>query len=420
MNNILARKYYFIPLSSARYYLYLFLLWPFLAFLLAVKNYSQKESRVVVYLFLIYFGLTYVVPLGSFNDAVRYAMQLKTNALLPFSDIFKIVGGLYSSDTSVDFVEPLISFIVSRFTSNKSILFAAYTALFGFFYLKSIGLLYRRVMKTNGINSIIHLAFFTAILPVTAINGFRMWTAAWIFFYGAYHVVLYRDARYLLLTISASLVHFSFLTANLILIIYYLAGNRNYIYLPMALISFVVPHLIAPAFQSISTILGGGFQSRFESYTGEDYMAARHEAFQQTAWFLKIGYDLVWYYLMFAIIFIQLRYSSYMKQKEERNLFSFILLFLTFVNFGTAIPSFGGRFLIVFFLFATLYLVMFFAKSDGNRLHLLSWFGLFPMVLFAAIVFRQGAESINAWIFAPGFGLPFFAPDVSVADLLFN
>ncbi len=420
MDKSLASRYYSLPVSSAKYYLYLFLLWPFLAFLLAIKNYSLKESRIVIYIFLIYFGLTYVIPAGSFNDAVRYGMQLKTNALLPFSDVFKIVGGLYSSDTSVDFIEPLISFIVSRFTSNQSILFAAYTVLFGFFYLKSITLLFNRVAGNQGLNSFIHLAFFTAILPITAINGFRMWTAAWIFFYGAYHVILYREAKYLIVTLAASLVHFSFLTANVILVIYFIAGNRNYIYLPLALVSFVLPHLIAPAFQSISLALGGGFESRFQSYSAEDYMAARQEAYQQTAWFLKIGYDLVLYYLLFAISFIQLRYGSLMKEKEEKNLFSFLLLFLAFVNFGTAIPSFGGRFLIIFFLFATLYVFLYFAKSDGNRLHLLTWLGLFPMFLFAAIVFRQGSDSINAWIFAPGFGLPLIAPNVSLADIFFN
>jgi hypothetical protein len=406
--------------SNSKYYLYLFLIWPFLAFLLALKNYSHNESRKVVYIFLVYIGLTFVITKTGYVDAAGYAIKLRANAALPFTDFFKIVGGLYTSDTSVDFVEPLISFIISRFTSQYCVLFAAYAALFGFFYLKSINLLYNRIQENSGWNVLIHLAFFTAILPITAINGVRMWTAAWIFFYGAYYVILYRDARYFIVSVSAAFVHFSFLSANAVLMIYFFAGNRNYIYLPLALASFVLPRLIAPVFQSLSVILGGAFQRRYDSYSGTDYIAARQQASQEAAWFLKIGYDMVLYYLLLTIVVIQFRSDSLMKEKSERNLFSFLLLFLSFVNFGSAIPSFGGRFLIVFFLFATLYVFIYNVKLSERNISFLTWIGLFPMALFAAIVFRQGSDSINAWIFAPGFGIPLLVPGISLADILFN
>jgi len=42
------------------------------------------------------------------------------------------------------------------------------------------------------------------------------------------------------------------------------------------------------------------------------------------------------------------------------------------------------------------------------------------MALYAAIAFRQGSVSINAWIFTPGFGLPLLVPGLSIADLLFH
>ena len=71
---------------------------------------------------------------------------------------FNIIGGLYGSQTTVDIVQPLISFIVSRFTSHHSLLFASFAALFGFFYLKSINLLYKRYYESR-LNALIHLAF---------------------------------------------------------------------------------------------------------------------------------------------------------------------------------------------------------------------------------------------------------------------
>jgi hypothetical protein len=390
-----------------------------MAFITALINYSQKESKKVVYLFLIYYGLTFVVGSAG-NDAERYALALKIYAKLPFSDFFNIVSGLYSSDTSVDVIGPLISFFVSRFTSDHRLLFAAYAALFGYFYLKSINLLHERYLENSGWNVLIHLVFFTMILPIMAINGFRMWTAAWIFFYGAYHVVLYRDSRYLLIALGASLVHFSFLSANAILIIYFFARNCNIIYLPLAIVSFILPKIVVPFFQTIFGTLGGALRSRAEMYSSESAIIGRQEAYGQLVWFMQIGEDLVLYYLLFAIIIIQFKQRHLVKDQAEKNLFSFLLLFLAFVNFGKEIPSFGGRFQVIFFMLATLYIFLYFLKLDGTKINLLTIVGLFPMVLYATIAFRQGSDSMNAWIITPGLGLPLIVPALSVTDFLFR
>lgn len=404
-------------LANTRNYLILFILWPFLSFMVALANFSRKEARNVVYIFIIYYGLTFVNN-NMAVDAYRYALELKANSLLPFSDFFKVVGGLYS-DTSVDIAEPLISFIVSRFTSNHGLYFGVWAAIFGFFYINSIGLLYERYQINQGWNTVVLMVFFIMTIPVTMISGVRMWTAAWMFFYGAYRVITERNPKFLIVTLSASLVHWSFMSANAILIIYYLAGNRNLIYLPLALSSFVIPQLAAPLFRSIALKMGGGLQQRYTNYSSEGYISAVQEGAAQSAWFIRITSDLVFYYLLIAIAVIQIRHKSAMDGKAERNLFSFLLLFLAFVNFGMPIPSFGERFLVLFFLFATAYLMLYFVKLPGEKLYFLIILGLFPMMLYSLINFRLGTESINAWIFSPGLGVPLFAPVLSLYEVLF-
>ena len=412
MNRVMTQQYETSSLQG-RQYLLLFIIWPFLAFITAIANFKHKEAKKVVYFFLIYYGLCFVNQ-NEGVDAYRYALDLKENASLPFSDFFKIVGGLYATDTSVDIVEPFISFIVSRFTSDPGIYFAVWAAIFGYFYLKSIDLLHTRHVMNPGWNGLILMIFFIFILPITSISGVRMWTAAWIFFYGAIHVVINRDPKFLLLTLAASLVHWSFISANLILIGYFLAGNRNIIYIPLTLASFVVPQM-----QTISLRLGGGIQNRFDNYSSEGYIQAVQDSREQTVWFMQIGGDLVFYFLIFAIIVIQILSFAREKEKDEKNLFSFLLVFLTFVNFGMAIPSFGGRFQVLFFLFATFYLFIHFVKQDGSKINLLILAGLFPMLLYAAINFRLGSESINAWLLTPGFGIPLFAADLPLSNFIF-
>lgn len=404
--------------SNERYSYILFLIWPFLAFILAIINYSRKESRQIVYMFLVYYGFTFVIQ-NDLVDSSRYAMSLKINAQLPFSEFFRVVGGLYNSETSVDIYEPFVSFVVSRFTNNHGVLFAVYTAVFAFFYLKSINLLHDRYCLNPGWNAITFLAFFVMIIPVTTINGVRMYTAAWIFFYAAYHVVMERKAKYLFIAFASSFVHFSFISANIVLLIYYLAGNRNLIYIPITAASFIVPGFIAPFLQSMSNMLGGALHNRIEGYTSENYIFAQQQSLSQSSWFLQISNNLIFYYLILSVVFIRIRYGSLMNEKSDKNLFSFMLLFLSFVNFGMPIPSFGERFQALFFLFATMYIFLFYLKVPGNRIYLITLLGLFPMLLYTLINFRLGSESISAWILAPGLGSPLFVPVLSVAELLF-
>lgn len=418
MNKTLHFEEIWSSVSSYRNYFLLFVIWPFMAFITALSNYRHKEAKRIVYLFLIYYGLTFVIAQTGM-DSYQYVRRFEYNATLPFSDFFKIVSGLYSSDTTVDILEPFISFIVSRFTDDYRFLFAAYAALFGFFYLKSINLLYSRYEKNPGWNSLIFMIFFIIVIPITSINAPRMWIAAWMFFFGAYHVILNRDPRYFLLTFGGCLMHWSYILVNVILVIYYFVGNRNFIYFPIVLLSFIFPNGLVPFFTWASGNSGAALQLRYSGYSSEDYNLAVMEDLQQTRWFVNISNDIVFYYLLFALIIIYLMHRKLMNLTAENNLFSFLLLFLAFVNFGTPFPDFA-RFKIIFLLFATFYIFLFLMKLPGNRINLLTISGLFPMALFTAIQFRVGSDVINSWIFMPGFGIPWVYPGITLANLLFN
>lgn len=232
-------------------------------------------------------------------------------------------------------------------------------------------------------------------------------------------MICYRKTKYLLIVFSSVLVHWSFLSASAILLAYYFIGNKNYIYVPLVFASFILPQLIAPYIQVLSLRFGGGLQSRVEMYTNEYVLDATQQEVQQMAWFMQIGYDLIYYYLLIAIAAILIFYRKFIDGVMEKNVLSFSLLFLAFVNFGKSIPSFGNRFQSLFFMFATCFVFLVLQKLPNQRINLLIWLGLFPMLLYTAIVLRQGSESINAWMFMPGLGLPLVLPSISLAEILF-
>lgn len=418
MDKRLSYKGLSLPASSGTSYLILFIIWPFLAFVIALANYTRKEARMVVYLFLVYFGLTYVAD-SEIMDSFRYVETFRFFATLPFKDIFKAVSGYYFYHASVDFIEPLLSFLISRITQSQHIYTAVFAALFAFIYLRSFNLLYDQYKESPNWNAWVFMVFSIVIIPITSLSVLRMWIAAWMFFYGAYHVLLTRKLKYLLFALSACLMHWSFISLNLILFAYYFAGNRNYIYTPLAIISFFIPHIINPMLEFSATLFGGGIEARVEGYTSESHSLVFQDYLAQNSWFLTLSHDMIWYFFMFAIVVIRIFKRDSVRGKLEENWYSFLLLLFTLVNLGRSIPDFGMRMQNIFILFASVYLFLYFKNLSERRIRFLTVLGLFPLLLYTLIQFRIGADGMNAWLFTPGFGLPLLDPGLSLAEVLF-
>ncbi len=50
----------------------LFLFWPLLAFILALRYYQLREAKMIVYLFIIFFGATYYLGNPAFDSFRLY------------------------------------------------------------------------------------------------------------------------------------------------------------------------------------------------------------------------------------------------------------------------------------------------------------------------------------------------------------
>ena len=309
---------------------------------------------------------------------------------------------------------------MSRFTKSHHIYFAVFASLFAFFYLRSFNLLYDQYKEKPNWNAWVFMAFSLVIIPITSLSVLRMWIAAWIFFFGTYHALKSRKTKYLFIALSACLMHWSFLSLSLILFIYYFAGNRNYIYTPLAIISFFIPHIVGPVLAFIALFFGGGIGARVEGYTSESHALIYQDWLASNSWFLLLGQNLIWYFFIFAIVFIRVFKRDVVRGKLEESWYSFLLLVFTLVNLGRSIPDFGMRMQNIFILFASVYVFFYFKNLGEKKIRFLTYVGLFPLLLFTVIQFRIGADSINAWLFAPGFGLPLLDPGLSLAEFLFN
>jgi len=403
------------------YSIILFLVWPFIAFIMAIRRFELPQNKAIVYLFMALFGFTFILG-NEAMDSFRYAERLQDTALLPFNQFYNIVIGLYSTETSLDIMMPLVNFIVSRFTTDHRILLGVWALIFGYFYVKSIGNLHDIYSTNQNINALFFIILFIVMNPISNINGYRMWTAAWVFFYGTYQVVVNENKRFLFLSLTSVLFHFSFISASLVLLIYVFIGNRNILYYILVIASFIIPVITLTYLEPISNFLGEGIADKIASYASSSTIEAvargRASAVARGAWYLYLPGLVLYYYMIFTFFYVKFKYFQFIRSKAMQNLFSFSLLFLAFSNFVAPIPSMG-RFFTLFYLFALSFILMFFANRGSHKLHPLVILGIIPLSLKLIIELRMLFDVLNPWLFGL-LPIPFILNDASVYELLFK
>ena len=204
----------------------LFLFMPFLALLRVFFYYKLPETKNVIWLFTIFYGLTFVI-IGGGKDAARYKNDFVKLAEDPHITFEEFTGYLYNEDTRyVDIAQPLISFIVSRFTNSPKYLFATFGLVFGFFYSRNINYLLLRVRQRMKPEAIPFIVLFALLVAIWQINGFRFWTAAHVFIYGIFNLNDGKKVKGILFSTLSLLVHFSFVLPLIVLLFKLLLGNR--------------------------------------------------------------------------------------------------------------------------------------------------------------------------------------------------
>src|SRR5690606_24242336 len=122
---------------------------------LAVRNFNLNFSKKIILGFFLIYGFTFVV--NEKMDGQRYAMSLQTAANTDLDDIIKLLSNPYDQHKSVDILEPILTFLVSRFTSEHHLLFAVFAFVFGYFYLKSISGIYKHYQITSTANAFVFI-----------------------------------------------------------------------------------------------------------------------------------------------------------------------------------------------------------------------------------------------------------------------
>ena len=290
--------------------------------------FHKRESKYIIYFFLIFFGFTFV--LGNEKlDSFHYAEYFRDISNLSLLDFKKMLSNFLLSENSLDLAQPILSFLISRFSDNYHLLFGCIASIFGYFYLKSINILYIHYHNSKSQISLLFLLFFVLILnPIFNINGYRFWIATWVFFYGGYVLITTKDKKYLFVCFLSMFFHFSFIFPNFILLVYLFLGNQNFYYYILFIVSFFISDIILQLFPSLISGFGVGIESKAGRYANSDQIEMignnANLALEQGKWYLYLPAKLTFYYILISFFFLKFKYRNLPFPKSINDIFSFI------------------------------------------------------------------------------------------------
>jgi hypothetical protein len=374
----------------------LFLLSPFVALLLAMKRYKAGWAKNVAWFFVVFYGFTFVILSEGF-DSSRYRdalveMHQMDLTLRNFSTL------LYSDETRyVDVVQPVTTFIISRFTDNYRVLFAVFGLIFGYFYSRNIWFLIDRAEPYLKKENIVIIITFAFLIGFWSMNGIRMWTAAHIFFFGSVKYLVDSDKKGIAIAAGSILMHYSFMLPVALLIGYYFLQNRIHLYYIFFIGSFFVSEIdIGFVREMMLVVLPEAFHGRVQNYASDavyDRWSTRESTRNWYISYYRVG--LKWFIIsMLSIAY----FTDLNKIKASGQLFSllcFTFLFLGVANLAGMIPS-GGRFGSVASLFAVAFIFLYFQNieyPDFTRRLQVIWL---PVLAFYCIIaLRVGMDTIG-------------------------
>lgn len=332
---------------NERIRLLLFFIYPFAAFILALNSLKSKFSFIIIFLFFVLFGLTFIAQNKS-ADSYHYVEDFNSYKKVSTSQYINDLKAFFTFQSNIKDIYTISSYyLVSRITANYHILMALWAIVFSFFFLKAFRFFVDRPeFKKSLVVSLLAFLFIYSN-NIFNINGVRFYTAAWIAVYAIFEIVVNKNYKFVFLALITPLIHISYVSLVGVLLIYVLTIKYDKFWAILFFISFFMSEISIVLIQNTNQFLPLALQNMVWDYTEGSNLLKRMDSFNTLPLYAKILTSLPRYYINF-LMFVLIFNSKYIKSlPEARYVYVFLLIWLSFTNFAIAIPSFGARFITI-------------------------------------------------------------------------
>lgn len=343
--------------SNKQLAFFLTLVFPFGGLIYTLIHWRESWAKNTFWLACIYMGAVLIywpegAMLGEGADGGRYVLYLMDMYGSNIS-LRDIVGKYQIDQQTMDLYQPLMTYLVSRFTNNGHVLFVAFAIVFGFFYSRNIWYVLEKLPNKKLGNLFVLVTLYFLISPITHINGVRMWTALHVFVYGMMPYLLERDRSKMWWVLLTPLIHFSYLYVTFFAIAFFLIPYKLKTRIGMLLFIAYVFFLITLFVNALNLDAVGGalaeyspetYENRIEGYVNQDYADVRASAASLTNWYVAASGNIIhWVYSLLLMALLPCIKRNYKDNAALIRLYVFTLLLGGFANITALIPS-GGRF----------------------------------------------------------------------------
>ena len=362
----------------------LFLISPLFSFFYSLKTIKTRSSYVIFFLVALFFGMAFTVEKGQLSGSTfdgsfyrEIFEQYKAESYLNYWNGFK--DFLTFNKGKKDYYFDTVAFFISRITDNYHVMFLAFAFVFAFFSLKAFKFLTSENNFTSSLSCLI-LAYLFMTNQIFNINGVRFWTAAWIAVYCIFQIFRNGDNRYFLLAFCIPFVHGSFWVFTVVILLAYLLRRYEKIWLILFFISFLVSSVALEMITDASNFLPPFLQNLINSYSSTEALAKFNQPGEGFSWVARLFNFSVRVYIN-LIVYLFIKNSNIIKTNpKSKSMYTFLLVYMTFVNFVMPIPSLGVRYIVLAYpIIAYIWLVNFKGRHYKQVLYAM------PFVFFIAI-----------------------------------
>ena len=338
-----------------------------------------------------------------------------------------------SSHLGKDLYKHLISYLAGGLFGVPELLHVFGGFVLGFFFTKS-ALLVLEDKKPGKWNYLLigFVALFLLSRSITALNSLRMWTALWLFFFGAAAYVKKRKVKYLFVTLGAVFVHFSYLLYLLPLVGGYLLKGRRLILAGIYVLSFFT----SIGFQQLSSAVestGVAEGSTDVNILDEDDRIRKENQRSRASssnFYKQYGATLYFGFTMVVLSFILLTIDTnyYTKPKYLDFLISAGIVISSFSNLlQVTSPSAAGRGLMIASVFLTAAIIQVLLKKEnylplslrGQLMHIGLYVAILSSFPYMLLQLSYIYNTVSVFIFImPLFSSFFGFGDMSIADFI--
>ncbi|MFZ4797012.1 MAG: EpsG family protein [Bacteroidia bacterium] len=372
----------------------LFFIWPFGSFVISVSTlHLYKSSRIIFVLFAILYGYTFVFSneFGADNGrVVKEFYSVSEMNLNGFSEYL-------SSENTTDIFLPFSYYFISKISNNPQVLYAFFALIYSLFFVLSFTLLLKLIKeKRIDFRIAIFIILYIFYIRFSAINGVRFWIACFIFIYGIMKIIIDNNYWYLILIGCTPFIHFSYFFGLIIVAVYLVIGkNVNYCYILLLISVFFPVEMLNKYLKS-----SGFFTSKAESYFRDDNVNIEKGKRANSNFYIEWGATIAQRFMTFALFVPSFLKSNYNYDKIESRLYSFLIVFLSFLNFMSGSFEVHRRFFEIYIMLC----IVFFIKILSNELIKYKSLILLDVFTLSAFVFllpkimlglRSGFETLN-------------------------